>query len=105
MLRKLTLFLLTFAFFVPHADATSLSYTIDFSSDIHGSFKYDSEVPAFADFTLTWASFPTLDLTAAMNAPTVSNGPNSCSDGLDGAAATFAFLSGQICRKCKAVVL
>jgi hypothetical protein len=58
-----------------------------------GSFTYDSTVPSFSGFTVTWdgAAF---NLTAAANAPLLVAPVPACLSGATGAAATFDLLSG-----------
>src|SRR5665213_2302814 len=77
------------------ADTT---YDVDFLGDgtlpTQGSFTYDSVVPSFSNFTVTWNGV-LFDLTASANAPMLNPPDPSCLGGATGAAATFALLSGD----------
>jgi hypothetical protein len=77
---------------------TSITYDINFTGTgllpTAGSFTYDSTVPSFSDFTVTWAGV-VLNFTAAANAPTLTPPDPTCLGAATGAAATFDLLSGD----------
>lgn len=79
------------------AEATPVQYVINFTVTTGiaptGSFTYDPDTTAFTNFVVGWRNLVEFNFTQSANAPTVRNFP--CLDGLTGAAATFALLSGS----------
>jgi len=77
---------------------TITTYDINFTGSgtvpTAGSFTYDSTVPSFSDFTVTWAGV-VLNFTAAANAPSLTPPEPACLGAATGAAATFDLLSGD----------
>jgi hypothetical protein len=84
------------AFGVPAANASPITYTINFTLGgggtlpSAGSFAYDSGTHTFSAFSVTWEGIA-FDLTGSANAPVTAGSPCGA---LTGGAASFALLSG-----------
>lgn len=77
--------------------AGTISYAINFTLasgsplPVSGSFGYDSSIPTFSSFLVTWDG-GTFDLTASANSPFISGTP-ACIGSATGPAATFLLMT------------